>query len=364
MNTKTKKTTKKPITKELLKKAKMDEIEEEIEPLATLYEADDFEEMEMEIDQEATEETIAAKSTKKPDDYEHLKKIDILRIDLMIFNILKQKAIEKSLEFVDIYKYITLEDLFPLQCSKKWVAKRIFFNIDSWYVNLKKISEKPEDTDANINTILQMCRSRKLKPDGIIFEKNWKKQINFDKYYETFLELKLTPSGLEKARQITFEIKEELRNQSWIYQNIKVIQWYAGNIIWTYKATAWLLILFALVLGMFYNKTQINNWLESNQYFASMLWQPITQFELVDTKDIYYITLQNTLIQTPWLETINQNVDRILVRDVDMNTKEFKVILNSSQEVLFKVENKGWVYQVIDVAKYIRKDNTPKELKY
>lgn len=366
---KKKKTTnpKKELNKKLLQQAKMDEIEEEILEIENLYEVDEIEGINYDSNDDKEHQILTPiKPNKKPDDYEWLERIDILRIDLMIFNILKQKAIERNTEFIDIYRYVTLEDLFPLKCSKKWVAKRIFFNIENWFIDIKKISEKTDDTNFNINNILQMCRSRKLKPDWIIYEEKWNKKINYDKYYETFLELKLTPAWLEKSNQITYEIKEELRNASWLYKNIKVIQWYAWNLVWNYKATAWLMIAFVLALWMFYHKDQVNINLKSNNLTASLLGQAVerNQFQNVDKKSMYYITLINTLIQTPWTENIIKNMGTILERKLSNTNIEFKIILNDWVELNIVVENKNWIYQVKDMNKFTNKQEKKVELKY
>lgn len=346
---------------ELLKKAKLDDCEEIldedhnnfVENKEIIY---DFEEIQNNNTSLENSDILEEKKTKKPNDYTNLEKIDILRIDLLIFNILKRKSIEKTIEYVDINKFITLEDLFPLKCNKKWVVKRILFNIEQGYIKWHRISEDEQDLQSNINRIVSMCRSRKLKTDWIIYEENWKKKINYDKYYETFLELKLTPQWLVRSDQINLEIKTEQKNQSRIHKNIRIIQWYTNNFVNNYKTSVWLFLTLCLALWLMFLINNPNNiW---NQNFMWSILIPQKHSLQIDENDYYYKTLIDTISQNSWfnyiLENINDPKTDIVKSNQTNNTKTFTIKLNNWQKINITIINENWMFRAINYEKYLK----------
>ncbi|MEF2175599.1 MAG: hypothetical protein V3575_03940, partial [Candidatus Absconditabacteria bacterium] len=74
------------------------------------------------------EETSASNENSNLDDgYGGKSYLDLLRLDLLFFNILKLKHIDENSDYINIKKFITQEDIHAMDLNWSIIEKRIFY---------------------------------------------------------------------------------------------------------------------------------------------------------------------------------------------------------------------------------------------
>lgn len=150
--------------------------------------------------------------------------LDLLRLDLLFFNILKLKHIDENSDYINIKKFITQEDIHAMDLNWSIIEKRIFYNIELGNLIIKKFDENEIADKIKYDNFVKKCRINNLKPEQLLKLQDWKKIIDKNKYLKHFLEIKITKNWLTRIDEINREIKDMVKNNTRLFKNVKKIQ--------------------------------------------------------------------------------------------------------------------------------------------
>lgn len=268
--------------------------------------------------------------------------LDLLRLDLLFFNILKLKHIDENSDYINIKKFITQEDIHAMDLNWKIIEKRIFYNIKLWNLIIKEFDENEIADKTKYENFVKKCRINNLKPDQMMKTLNWKKIIDKEKYLKHFLEIKITKSWLTRIDDINKEIKDMVKNNTRFFKNVKKIQ----KVIETspaYLSLAIIIWTFGILSTILFSWNMQTN----NNYNTADILQPnwINWFNKVYKEDDNFKAFENyfknqypkefeKISNLRWNSYVKQESDNIFI---------YKVKLSNQEYLYFKLDTSNWI---------------------
>ncbi len=221
--------------------------------------------------------------SKKNKYYGDLSYLQILEIDYFILKLLKKQFENKNIDFVDFKREITEEDFKKLKCNFEVLEKRLFFNIWGWFIDIDDIP--------SIREIKERCLNCDIDFKSICKKNKKKYEVQKDKYYSYFLEVKINSRWIEKISLLREEIKQEQKKNSLWGKIWKLFENYVKNYDNYKKGISIILTILVVFWTSLFGIKTLNLGKEI-PIRGSILDIKKIDFEDVDKGDEYYTKLQ------------------------------------------------------------------------
>jgi len=253
-------------------------------------------------------------------------KIDELKVDLLILEILRQELTKQNIWYINFIKLLETNEEIETY-DKDFVIQRIFLNIWKWNISIYE--------EKDINGLQIKCNNEWIDISKII---NWD-EIICTNYYKYFLEIKINTNWINEIDTIKKLIDEEIYKNSFINKSkelIKRLLWYKWAVT---TAITWILIIGTFMFDIKFSKI-INE--------IPLLWSIINteileEFENINEKDEYYSNLSwsilNNETQIKWTQVSN-----IKVKTISENQKIFQIQTNERKIYMTIKKENGQFY--------------------
>lgn len=250
----------------------------------------------------------------------------IIEIDLFILKTLKEILLNKNFWFIDVRDFIDDEVLNSLNCIKQDIEERIMYNYWMWFLLLNEADEH------NLSMISEKSHSKNISPNIFFAEENWNKIFKKELFYNHFMDIKITASGLKQIEELEEKLKE-IKWFNWIFNKFKALFETFGKI----KLIVWVLITSILVIIISIFDIQISGFIKNIPLLNSIInTELLESFEDVNENDEFYkkLSAKMSIRNSSFLKEIKD----IKVKNINKNEKIFKIQLNDLSEKLINVK--------------------------